>query len=230
MKHLITATIALALGWALVGCGSDNKSDDKVSTSTATSTATSTPTSTSAASSDTSAAPAAGAKYTIADYVKDNHITETPVHRGDPGSPTIDLPLPAGWKVAGSSNASYGDIVFDHPDSPADPPTISALVSKLTGDVDPAKILEYAPGELHNLPGFDGGNGKASTLSGFQAWQLGGTYRKNSATRLIAQKTVVIPSQGAVFVLQLNADGLESDAVALMDATKAIDDKTIITA
>jgi len=40
----------------------------------------------------------------------------------------------------------------------------------------------------------------------------------------------VIPSQGAVFVLQLNADGLESDAIPLMDATKAIDDKTTITA
>jgi len=228
MKHLTAATVAVALSLALIGCGSGNKSGDEASASTSSSTSTSP--STSATSSETGAAPAAGANYTIADYVKDNHITETPVHRGDPGSPTIDLPVPDGWKVADSINTSYGGIVLDQPDNPADPPTISALVSKLTGDVDPAKIIEYAPGELHNLPGFEDGNGKASTLGGFQAWQLGGTYRKNGATRLIAQKTVVIPSQGAVFVLQLNADGLESDAIPLMDATKAIDDKTTITA
>ena len=47
-----------------------------------------------------------------------------------------------------------------------------------------------------------------STLGGFQAWQLGGTYQRDGKTRAIAQKTVVIPSQGAVYVLQLNADSL----------------------
>ncbi|MFZ1178498.1 MAG: LpqN/LpqT family lipoprotein [Mycobacterium sp.] len=224
MKHLIAATITVALSLALIGCGSDIKSSNKTSTSTSTSTLTSTST-----SSVTSTAPAAGAKYTIADYVRDNHITETPVHRGDPGSPTIDLPLPAGWKVSDSINTSYGGIVLDQPANPSNPPSISSLVSKLTGDVDPAKIIEYAPGELQNLPGFEGSNGKASTLGGFQAWQLGGTYQKDGTTRVVAQKTVVIPSQGAVFVLQLNANRLERDQVPLMDATRVIDDQTTIT-
>ena len=71
-------------------------------------------------------------------------------------------------------------------------------------------------------------NGKASTLSGFQAWQLSGTYQKDGKTRTVAQKTVVIPVQGAVFVLQLNADALESDQGPLMDATNVIDDQTTI--
>jgi len=98
------------------------------------------------------------------------------------------------------------------------------------GDVDPAKIIQYAPGELENLPGYQGnGDGSASTLGGYQAWQLGGTYQRDGKTRAIAQKTVVIPSQGAVYVLQLNADSLESDQGPLMDATNVIDDKTTIT-
>lgn len=222
MKHLTAATVTVALSLALVGCGSDHKSGNQSSTST------STTTSASNSASATSSAPAAGAKYTIADYVKDNLIAEAPVHRGDPGSPTINLPLPPGWKVADNVNTSYGGIVSEQPTNPADPPIIAALVSKLTGDVDPAKIIQFAPGELQNLPGFQGSDGTASTLGGYQAWQLNGTYQKDGATRVVAQKTVVIPGQGVLFVLQLNANAPQSDQGPLMDATNVIDDQTTI--
>lgn len=107
---------------------------------------------------------------------------------------------------------------------------ITALYSKLTGDVDPAKIIQYAPNELLGLPGYPGsGNGRAATLPGFQAWQLKGTYQRDGNTRAVAQKTVVISSQGAVFVLQLNADSPPSDEGPSPDATNIIDDKTTIT-
>jgi hypothetical protein len=226
MKHLTLATISVALSLALVGCGNDHKSGDKTSTSTSKSTTASTSTS---GPSQTSAAPAAKAKYTIADYVKDNNISETPVHHGDPG-PNVDLPVPAGWQLNQNSGTSYGGIVQSQPANPSDPPTVSALFSKLTGNVDAAKILQAAPGEVQNLPGYDGpGDGSAATLGGFQAWQLGGTYQKGGKSRVIAQKTVVIPSQGAIYVLQLNAEGLESDQLPLMDATHTIDDQITIT-
>jgi Probable lipoprotein LpqN len=221
MKHLTVATISVALSLALVGCGNDHKSGNQSSTSTTTSTSTST-------STATSTAPAAKAKYSIADYVKDNHITETPVHHGDPG-PNVDLPVPAGWQLNQNAGTSYGGIVATQPSNPADPPTISALFSRLSGDVDPAKIIQYAPGEVQNLPGYQGSEGAASTLGGFQAWQLNGTYQRDGNTRVIAQKTVVIPGQGAVYVLQLNADGLQADQGPLMDATNIIDDQTTIT-
>ena len=111
-----------------------------------------------------------------------------------------------------------------------DPPTIIALVSKLTGNVDPAKILEFAPGEIKNLPGYEGANdGSPSTLGGFDATQIGGTYTKDGVKRAIAQKTVVIPGQDGLFVLQLNADGPRDQMGPLMDATSAIDEQTTIT-
>ena len=225
MKYVSAATVTVALSLALVGCGSDNKSDDhKTSTSSSTSTSTSTTTTSSA-----TATPGAQANKTVADYISANHITETPIHHGDPG-PTVNLPVPTGWQLLNeSASAPYGGIVLAQPANPADPPTVVALLSKLTGDVDPVKIIQYAPGELQNLPGYQGsGNGMASTLSGFQAWQLNGTYQKHGKTRTVAQKTVVIPSQGAVFVLQLNADALDSDQGPLMDATNVIDDQTTI--
>ncbi len=223
MKHLTAATVTVALSLALVACGSSNKSSPSTSTSTSTSTSSSTTT------SKTSATPSAQGGPTIADYIRDTHITETPIHHGDPG-PNVDLPVPAGWQINQNAGTSYGGIVLAQPANPSDPPTISALYSKLTGDVDTAKIIQYAPNELLGLPGYQGtGNGQASTLGGFQAWQLSGTYQKDGKTRAVAQKTVVIPSQGAVFVLQLNADALQSDQSPLMDATNIIDDQTTIT-
>ena len=121
-------------------------------------------------------------------------------------------------------------MVFTDPAAANDPPTIIALMSKLTGNVDPAKILEFAPGELNNLPGYEGeDNGSASTLGGFDAWQMGGSYMKDGTKRMITQKTVVIPGQDGLYVLQLNADGLENQMGPLMDATTVIHDQTTIT-
>jgi len=218
MKHLTVATITVALSLALVGCGSDS------TTSTSTSTSTST-----TASPATSATPGARPHKTIADYIASNQLTETPVHKDDPGAPFIHLPTPPGWQLANPTTQFYGAIVLAHPSNPADPPTITELFSKLTGNVDPAEIIHYAPGELQNLPGYQGsGNGHASTFSGFQAWQVSGTYQRDDNTRSATQETVVIPGQGAVFVLQLNADSLQSDEGTLMDAMNIIGAQTSI--
>jgi hypothetical protein len=227
MKTGGTAIAVVALGLALAGCGSDTKTAP--SSSASSSSASSSPKSSSAA--PTKSPQAAGKNETIADYIKANGITETPVKRGDPGTPTLDLPVPEGWADAGAKTPGYawGAIVSTDPTMASDPPSIVELMSKLTGNVDPAKVLEYAPGELKNLPGFEGGDGNTSTLGGFDAFQIGGSYVKDGARRMIAQKTVVIPSKGDVFVLQLNADGLEEQMGPLMDATSQIDEKTTIT-
>jgi hypothetical protein len=222
----VVAVAAIAVGIGMSGCGSDTKSEPSTSKQTS-----STSTTTSKAAPSTSAQ-AAGPNKTIVDYIKESGIVETPVHRGDPGAPTIDLPFPPGWEDAGNRTPqwAYGAIVSTDPAFAQDPPTIIALVSKLAGNVEPAKILEYAPGEIKNLPGYDGSQeGSPSKLGGFDATQIGGTYTKNGVKRAIAQKTVVIPGQDGLFVLQLNADGTEDQMGALMDATNVIDEQTTIT-
>ncbi|MCV7354542.1 envelope biogenesis lipoprotein LpqN [Mycolicibacterium fluoranthenivorans] len=233
--HTTTRGLAVAatvLGLALAGCGSDTKTDTAGKESTSSTSATST---TSEASS-TSAAPsstanASGQNYTIMDYVKDNKIAETPVKRGDPGTPTVNLPIPEGWADAGAKapDWAWGQIVLAGTPAGPVPPTITAIMSKLTG-ADPAKIIEYAPNELKNLPEYEGGNeGQTGKLGGFDAVQVGGTYVKDGQKLLIAQKTVLIPAGQDLFVLQLNAQGSEDDMGPLMDATTAIDDQTTIT-
>ena len=219
------AIVLLALGLALSGCGSDSKSGDSSSSSKASS---------SASSSSAAPTPAAGANPTIADYIKEKGITETPVKRGDPGSPTVNLPTPEGWVDAGAKTpeGAYGTIYFADPAMAADPPSITAIMSKLTGDVDPAQIFKLAPGELKNLPGYENaGDGSDAKLGGFDAYQVGATFVKDGAKRLIAQKTVVIPAAdgNGIFVLQLNATGTEDQIQPLMDATSKIDEQTTIT-
>ncbi|MCT7657354.1 LpqN/LpqT family lipoprotein [Mycobacterium deserti] len=223
----VIAIAAVSLGLGLVGCGSDTKTESSEQETT------STPTTTTTTSEAAPAAPAqaAGANKTIVDYIRESGIVETPVKRGAPGSPTINLPIPPGWRDAGPNAPewAYAAIVSTDAAFAQDPPSIIALVSKLTGNVDPAKILEYAAGEIKNLPGYEGAEaGQSSQLSGFDATQIGGLYNKDRVRRAIAQKTVVIPGQDGLYVLQLNADGTEEQMGVLMDATSAIDDQTTI--
>ena len=215
------AIMAVVVGLALAGCGSgDKKEAAKTSSST---------------SSSAAATPQEVAKPnpTIPDYIKQNGITETAVKKGDPGSPAINLPFPPGWEDMGAATPpwAWGGIKYTGDPAMADnPPTIIALLSKLQGNVDPAKILEFAPGEMKNLPGYEGdGKGSASQLAGFDAWQIGGTYLKDGVKHAVAQKTVTIPGADGLFVLQLNADGTEDQMGVLMDATSVIDEQTTIT-
>lgn len=185
----------------------------------------------STSSSPTSAADSAS-KQTIKQYVKDNQIASVPVRLGDPGAPNIVIALPQGWSDLGGDTPkwAYGAVQFDGAPDPNDPPTIMVLLSKLTGDVDPAKILQSAPNELKNLPDYkSAADPSSSKLSEFDAVQLAGLYTRDGKERTIAQKTVVIPANDAVYVLQINADALKSDAAALMLATDVIDKQTKIT-
>ncbi|MEU0494644.1 LpqN/LpqT family lipoprotein [Mycobacterium sp. NPDC006124] len=225
-----SAAVLVALGLGLSGCGSDSKTEASTTSSTSSSSASSSTATSSAAPTSTQA----GANETIADYIKDNGITETPVKRGDPGTPTVTMPPPEGWADAGAKTppGAYGAIVFTDPAMAADPPTIVSVMSRLTGDVDPAEIFKYAPGELKNLPGYESaGEGGTSKLGGFDAYQIGATFVKDGTKKLIAQKTVVIPAAdgNGIFVLQLNASGSEDQINPLMDATSKIDEQTTIT-
>jgi hypothetical protein len=229
------AAVAVALAVVLSGCGSDTKTEP--STSTSTSKTTSETTSKKAApSSKPKVAPrdedAAGPNPTIASYIKENNIQEAPVKRGDPGSPTIDLPVPEGWEPAGEDTPewAYGAIIYTGPDAGEYTPSIVALVSKLTGNVDPQQIIDLAPGELNNLPGWSAMNeGEVSTLGEYPAYQLGGTWTQDGQTKIVAQKTVVIPGSDGLYVLQLNADGLEDQKEIIGAATDVIDTETTIT-
>ena len=230
------AAAAAAVALVATACGtSETESGTPVAESSETNTTTAT-TSAAAAPSRERIAPrqesAPGPATTIADYIAENDISETPVFRGDPGAPTVDLPFPEGWQDAGADTPewAYGAIYYSGPGAEEYTPSIVALLSRLTGDVDPDAIIEYAAGELTNLPGWEPlSRGRTSTLSGFPAYQLGGTWVQDGVTKVVAQKTAVIPGADGLYVLQLNADGLESQLDIIGPATDIIDDQTVIT-
>lgn len=227
------AAVAAALGLVLSGCGSEttkteSPSSEKATTAKATSSAKAAPKSELVAPRDEDAE---GPNPSIQSYIRENNIQEVQVNRGDPGSPTIDLPIPDGWEPAGENTPewAYGAIVYTGPEAGDYSPSIVALLSKLTGNVDPQKILDLAPGEMNNLEGFEAWNaGLVSTLGDYPAYQLGGTWQNEGLTKITAQKTVVIPGADGLYVLQLNADGLEEQSDIITAATDVIDSQTTI--
>lgn len=219
---------AVALTLTLAGCGLGTKTEAKT-TSAAPATSATSPSPETTSAAPASAAPEAGGE-TLDDYIAKNGIQKTVIRPGEPG-PTIDLPTPQGWsKTEPGDDAPYGGLVYDGAVSKDKPPRIRATLYKLTGNVDQAKVLELAPAALKSLPNFQSlGSPSDAELSGFKASQVGGSYVKNGDSWLVAQKTTVIPTDGGVFVFQLNAEGLESDTPVLMDGTSAIDKDTKIT-
>ena len=227
------ALTVAALSIGLVACGSDSAPATSSSSESSTTSGTAEKTAATSVPESTAQAPT-GTNQTIADYIKTAGITETPVKRGDPGSPTITLPVPAGWRDAGPQTPPYAytALVVADPAFAADPATVIALVSKLTGPVDAQKVFEFAPGELNNLPGYEGAaEVQKKPLGGFDAVQLGGSYVQDGVKRMIAQKTVAIPAADGdgIYVLQLNANGLEDQMTQLLDAVSEIDANTTIT-
>ncbi|BBX92016.1 LpqN/LpqT family lipoprotein [Mycolicibacterium boenickei] len=219
MRKLLAGLVAVGVGVSLVGCGTETKTESTTSAATTTSAAAERPN-------------IAGPNKTINDYITENKIAETPFKPNEPGTPDFDFPFPPGWSSAGDKTPAwaYGAIVYDQPADPADPPAIIAIASKLTGNVEAAEILEYAPGMSKNLPDYKSVmDPEKSTLGGFDAVRSAGTYTHNGEARVIAQKTVVIPGNDALFVLQLNADAPEGQKDVVIDAAKIIDEQTKIT-
>lgn len=221
---------ACAVGVALAGCGA-------TTTESAPETKAETSASTAAAGTSVPAGPGQedGLKKTIADYVAEKKIIETAITQGDPGPPTFQFPMPPDWRPAGAQKPewAYGAIVYDKSKDPDDPAFMTAIISRLAGDVSEDKIFEYAPGMLQNLPGYtQDGEVRKTTFSGYDAIVFRGSYLREDEgeKRYIAQLTSVIPEKdGSLVVLQLNADAPAGEEDAVREAAKVIEAQTTIT-
>jgi hypothetical protein len=103
------------------------------------------------------------------------------------------------------------------------------VLSKLTGKVDPAQILAIAPNELRNLPDFNGSDPEPGKISNFDGVAIIGTYTRNGQKRVIEQVTVVIPAKEALWVLQLNGDGVYEQTPVIEEITGGVMEKARIT-
>jgi hypothetical protein len=156
----------------------------------------------------------------------------TPVKRGDPGSPELNLPVPPGWSDTGADTPedAWGAIALTDPPS-ENPPAIIARMAKLSDDVDHAKILELAPNAVKNQPGYVGPDaGRPSTLGGFEAVDIAGIVEQGGQEMFVARKAVLIPGKDALYLLALDAQSTLDQQEALAVALSAIDAETTITA
>lgn len=220
------AIVAVAIGVA--GCSSSPSSNNAASGTSAAGSAATT------AKPQSKVAPRItpqGPNPSIASYFQDSHITATPVHKGDPGAPTINFPIPDGWADAGPDTppTAYWAIVDTGPEAAKYTPSIVATLSKLDGDVDPQKLIELAPGATKNLPGFKPhGDGTEDNLGGSPAYQLGGIWTQDGQEKAVADKVVVINGKDNIYLLELNADLLPDQVEKALPATITIDEKTTI--
>lgn len=236
---MVSAFTVVCLSAALAACGSQAKDHASTATSSASSSSASSPTTKAAAPNklharDLKSAANAATNPTIADYIREAHITETQIHPGDPDTPEIDVPVPDGWQTAGDKTPdfAYGAIVYNGPDTQgADyTPNIVAVLSKLEGSVDPDKLLQLAGGEMKNLPGFVPAGDETATVSGFPAYRIAGEYNLQGNKAASGQETIVISGQSGLYVLQLNATSDENQSKSLFDALESIDKTIKITA
>lgn len=227
-RGLVATASACALVIGGAACSKDDSSSRTTSTTSTSATATST------ASSDPTTSSSTGANPTIADYIKQQGITETQATPGENGAPSISMPTPDGWEQVDKSDLpehTLGAIKYSGSQGSNYTANIVAVYSKLTGPVDVDKLFELAPGELRNLDDFSEiGSGHKSTLAGFGSYKMAGQYTLKGMTVLTAQQTVVIEAADAVYVLQLNATSNEDQADALQKAMDEIDEQTTITA
>jgi hypothetical protein len=232
----VTAGLCAAtLSFAIVGCGGGAQKELTTSTSAATSAAA--PQTTSPTMSPLPPPPARpdGTKKTLHDYIVEHNIAEVPYKSKSPGSPTVELAFPPGWSELAKTDTpdwAYGGIIYDTPKDPAVPPTMLAIANKLTGDVDPTEILQYAPGMLQDLPGFQPiGDSVLSKFSGFDAVTYKGTYTNGGKSMAVGEKTVVIPGKDKdFFVLQLQGTALAEERQVVIDAVDFINTNSKITA
>jgi len=232
-RGLIVAGAVLAvilLVAAVVSVVAVSGSDDTVPGPTTTTATTRPPAATTARPTATSVRPD-GSAYTIADYIRDNRIVEVPIRRETPDAPVVTLPIPPGWSDAGPRAPSwaYSAMVFDGLPANVDPPTVISLMSKLSGDVDPARILEYAPNELKTLPAARTGAASPAKLAGFDAVQVEGTYQRDGRPRATWQKTAVVGTPDGLFILQVNGDAPAAESRLIADVGAVIDQQTTIT-
>jgi len=172
-----------------------------------------------------------GNYQTIATYLKSNNIPEALVHRNEPGGPVVTLPMPTGWVDAGPQTPAfaYQSIVYNGPSAGNYRPSATALISRLGPNADAQKILDFAPGELNNLPGFAATDtGTPGTVDGHKSFQIAGSWNSNGVTKLITQNTVVIQDGTGLYVMQINIDGVADQAEIIKQITEAIDRDTKI--
>jgi hypothetical protein len=226
------ALASIILGVGLVGCDSGSKSTSTTSSTTSATSATSATKSSASSSAPSTSAQASGPNQTLNEYIKQNNIQETVVHRGDAGSPTINLPVPQGWTTQpATEDASYGAITFDAAADPNVRPIITAHLEKLTGTLDQKGLFAAAHGDAKNLPGFSETDPvQDSTLGGFPATQIGGTYTAEGKKYAVYDKTVMIEGPNGTFVFQLVAQATDAERDKLQEAMSAIDQQTTITA
>ena len=220
------AAVGVVLGATVTGCPSGRDEGSGTTTGGTSAAASGT-------SAETTAAPAD--ERSLDDYLKANGVTQTIVKAGEPGVPTVDLPMPDGWEPVTDAGAAppdaYGAIFLSAAKGTANPPAILVRMVRLDGGTyDVAKILDLAPKAVTSLPMWTGPDvGTPGDVGGFRSSEIAGRADVDGVPNFVARETVVIPGPQHTYLLALDAQGPLEQQQDLIAAMTVIDDRTTIT-
>lgn len=214
---LLVASLFAAAGLALSGCtASFHAASVSTSRSSAPSAA---PTSTGSGEHH----------FTIADYIREADLTETPIHQGDASAPRIELPAIDGWVDATSQapDTTYQAIKYtgEQVQGANYTPNVVVIMSRLSGrSVDGDALLKAAGGEVRNLDGYTPiGTPQTDTVDGYYAYKIAGSYDLDGLPVATGQTTVVIPGTASAFVVQISATANKEQLDILKDVVGRLD-------
>ncbi|WP_370250361.1 LpqN/LpqT family lipoprotein [Nocardioides sp.] len=164
-------------------------------------------------------------RETIATYLAGLGATQRTVA---PSTGFLDVPRAPGWTFTPDQPpyAPYGALVFDGGTDPQQPPRVLMLAIELgSAAVDPARLLELAPNELLELPGFEAMVDEPDRfrLAGFDAVRYAGTIPAGDSPLTIIQYTAVVPAEVGLYVVQLNAYARPAELETLTAMMERID-------
>lgn len=212
LVHRLSAVlVALATASSVAACGLNISAGDA----------------TPAHPSASSAAVVPGAETTIADYLRDAGITETPVHVDDASAPTIQLPTLPDWVDATeqAGENTYAAVKYTGVAATDYTPNVVVLLSRLTGRaIDHDALLAVAPGEVRNLAGYaPHGSPRRELLAGHRAYKIAATYDLDGMPAVVGQSTVVIAGRDATYVAQISVTGARSQEPIVQATVQTID-------
>ena len=221
-----------AVALLLVGCGSDSSAPSSPSAEASSSSTKSSKTTPSQSPSATASAD--GDSPSLEDYFRDRGLTRTFARNGDPGAPQLNLPIPEGWQEVTSEDVpeeAWGAMVYGGGNEVGpDAPNIIVALSRLEGEVDQQELLDVTVNGVANIDGFEAmGPPEPASLGGYEARHVAGTITDEAGVQNFGANAVVIPADGAVYLLQLTATGREDQGDLLSGALDVIDEQTTIT-
>lgn len=181
-------------------------------------------------SSTTSATTTPNKPVPLSQYLQDIGVTGQQVAPDAITDLTVSIPTPPGWSRYSNPNIAPETVMISRGGKY---PTARLVVFKLSGDFDPAQVIEHGNDDAQLFENFRQLDASTADFNGFPSSMIQGSYNLDGA-RLHSWNRIVIPTGPPPakqrYLVQLTITGLADQAVAQSNDIEAIIDGFVVAA